>query len=76
MLRRGAEKFAPEGANRKLLTRLTRCRLRPMRCICRLRAESLDLIVTAFGFSNLANYEAGLKEFHRVLKPGGPVGNS
>src|SRR5271157_3338197 len=30
---------------------------------------SLDLIVTAFGFRNLANYEAGLREFHRVLPP-------
>jgi demethylmenaquinone methyltransferase/2-methoxy-6-polyprenyl-1,4-benzoquinol methylase len=39
-----------------------------------LRAESLDLIVTAFGFRNLANYEAGLREFHRVLKPGGQLG--
>jgi len=35
---------------------------------------SLDLIVTAFGFRNLANYEAGLREFHRVLKPGGQLG--
>jgi SAM-dependent methyltransferase len=32
------------------------------------------LIVTAFGFRNLANYEAGLKEFGRVLKPGGQLG--
>jgi demethylmenaquinone methyltransferase/2-methoxy-6-polyprenyl-1,4-benzoquinol methylase len=39
-----------------------------------LRAASLDLIVTAFGFRNLANYEAGLKEFNRVLKPGGRLG--
>ena len=39
-----------------------------------LRAESLDLIVTAFGFRNLANYAAGLKEFHRTLKPGGQLG--
>jgi demethylmenaquinone methyltransferase/2-methoxy-6-polyprenyl-1,4-benzoquinol methylase len=39
-----------------------------------LRSESLDLIVTAFGFRNLANYEAGLKEFNRVLKPGGRLG--
>jgi demethylmenaquinone methyltransferase/2-methoxy-6-polyprenyl-1,4-benzoquinol methylase len=39
-----------------------------------LRSESLDLVVTAFGFRNLANYEAGLREFHRVLKPGGQLG--
>ena len=36
--------------------------------------QSLDLIVTAFGFRNLANYDAGLREFHRVLKPGGQLG--
>jgi demethylmenaquinone methyltransferase/2-methoxy-6-polyprenyl-1,4-benzoquinol methylase len=35
---------------------------------------SLDLLTTAFGFRNLANYEAGLKEFYRVLKPGGELG--
>ena len=39
-----------------------------------LRAESLDLVVTAFGFRNLANYAAGLKEFYRTLKPGGQLG--
>jgi demethylmenaquinone methyltransferase/2-methoxy-6-polyprenyl-1,4-benzoquinol methylase len=39
-----------------------------------LKDSSLDLIVTAFGFRNLANYEAGLREFHRVLKPGGQLG--
>ena len=39
-----------------------------------LRSASLDLIVTAFGFRNLANYDAGLREFHRVLKPGGQLG--
>ncbi len=39
-----------------------------------IRSGSLDLIVTAFGFRNLANYEAGLREFHRVLKPGGQLG--
>jgi demethylmenaquinone methyltransferase/2-methoxy-6-polyprenyl-1,4-benzoquinol methylase len=30
-----------------------------------------DAISIAFGFRNLANYEAGLCELHRVLKPGG-----
>jgi len=39
-----------------------------------LRSGSLDLIVTAFGFRNLANYEAGLREFGRVLKPGAQLG--
>lgn len=32
---------------------------------------SLDLITAAFGFRNLVNYEAGLREMRRVLKPGG-----
>lgn len=39
-----------------------------------LAAGSLDLVITAFGFRNLANYEAGLREFHRVLRPGAPLG--
>jgi len=39
-----------------------------------LRPESHDLIVSAFGFRNLVNYEAGLREFLRVLKPGGQLG--
>jgi demethylmenaquinone methyltransferase/2-methoxy-6-polyprenyl-1,4-benzoquinol methylase len=32
---------------------------------------SLDLITVAFGFRNLANYDAGLREMRRVLRPGG-----
>lgn len=32
---------------------------------------ALDAISIAFGFRNLANYSAGLRELHRVLKPGG-----
>ena len=36
--------------------------------------SSLNLITTAFGFRNLANYEAGLREFHRVLASGGELG--
>jgi demethylmenaquinone methyltransferase / 2-methoxy-6-polyprenyl-1,4-benzoquinol methylase len=39
-----------------------------------LRDASLDLIITAFGFRNLANYDSGLREFYRVLKPGGQIG--
>jgi len=35
---------------------------------------SLDLVTAAFGFRNLANYEAGLREALRVLKPGGTLG--
>ncbi len=35
---------------------------------------SFDLVVTAFGFRNLANYERGLREIHRVLRPGGQIG--
>jgi demethylmenaquinone methyltransferase/2-methoxy-6-polyprenyl-1,4-benzoquinol methylase len=36
-----------------------------------LRDGSLDLLTVAFGFRNLANYEAGLTEMRRVLAPGG-----
>lgn len=36
-----------------------------------LRDSSLELITVAFGFRNLANYQSGLSEFRRVLKPGG-----
>jgi demethylmenaquinone methyltransferase/2-methoxy-6-polyprenyl-1,4-benzoquinol methylase len=36
-----------------------------------LAGASLDLITVAFGFRNLANYEHGLEEILRVLKPGG-----
>jgi len=34
------------------------------------------LLITAFGFRNLANYRAGLEEFYRTLKPGGELGIS
>jgi demethylmenaquinone methyltransferase / 2-methoxy-6-polyprenyl-1,4-benzoquinol methylase len=33
-----------------------------------------DLITSAFGFRNLANYDAGLREIQRVLKTNGEVG--
>jgi demethylmenaquinone methyltransferase/2-methoxy-6-polyprenyl-1,4-benzoquinol methylase len=35
--------------------------------------HSLDLLTVAFGFRNLANYEAGLAEMRRVLRAGGTV---
>lgn len=33
-----------------------------------------DLVTSAFGFRNLANYDGGLQEIVRVLKPGGECG--
>ena len=38
-----------------------------------LQADSIDLISTAFGFRNLSNYEQGLAELFRVLRPGGEI---
>src|SRR6516162_7551315 len=58
MLSRGAQKFSGRGA----------IALEADALHLPLRSASLDLIVSAFGFRNLANYEAGLREFHRVLK--------
>lgn len=37
------------------------------------RDDSLDVVSTAFGFRNLANYNHGLREMRRVLKPGGTI---
>ncbi len=36
--------------------------------------SSIDLVTSAFGFRNLANYEEGLAELYRVLRPGGQIG--
>jgi demethylmenaquinone methyltransferase/2-methoxy-6-polyprenyl-1,4-benzoquinol methylase len=36
--------------------------------------QSFDLVTSAFGFRNLADYDAGLREIFRVLKPGGEAG--
>ncbi len=33
-----------------------------------------DLVTSAFGFRNLADYDAGLREIMRVLRPGGECG--
>lgn len=36
--------------------------------------SSFDLVTSAFGFRNLVDYDAGLREIRRVLRPGGEVG--
>jgi demethylmenaquinone methyltransferase/2-methoxy-6-polyprenyl-1,4-benzoquinol methylase len=36
--------------------------------------EHFDLVTSAFGFRNLANYDAGLREIYRVLRPNGEIG--
>ncbi len=84
MLRRGARKFGPPElrfANSQKRPKAPLHAMLPYAVPIEadalhlpLRDRSLDLIVTAFGFRNLANYEAGLREFHRVLKPGGQLG--
>ena len=69
MLNRAAHRFEARKAGEPMAIALEADALHlPM------RDASLDLIVTAFGFRNLAKYEAGLKEFYRVLKPGGRLG--
>jgi demethylmenaquinone methyltransferase/2-methoxy-6-polyprenyl-1,4-benzoquinol methylase len=34
---------------------------------------SVDLVTSAFGFRNLTSYPDGLRELHRVLRPGGEI---
>lgn len=36
--------------------------------------DHFDLVTAAFGFRNLANYDAGLQEMARILHPGGECG--
>ena len=36
--------------------------------------ETFDVVVSAFGFRNLVNYDAGLRESYRVLRSHGQVG--
>lgn len=37
-------------------------------------SSHFDLVTSAFGFRNLADYDAGLREIFRVLRPGGEYG--
>jgi demethylmenaquinone methyltransferase / 2-methoxy-6-polyprenyl-1,4-benzoquinol methylase len=69
MLSRGAQKFAARQRGTATAIALEADALH-----LPIQSGSLDLIVSAFGFRNLANYKAGLREFHRVLKPGGHLG--
>ena len=64
MLSRGAEKFRPHN-------------IIPIEADALhlpLADASVDLVTSAFGFRNLANYEEGLAELHRILRPGGQLG--
>jgi len=64
MLARGARKFAPHN-------------IVPVEADALhlpLPDGSVDLVTSAFGFRNLANYEEGLLELFRVLRPGGEIG--
>jgi demethylmenaquinone methyltransferase/2-methoxy-6-polyprenyl-1,4-benzoquinol methylase len=74
MLSRGAKKFGGPGVGARKAGEPYAVPLEADALHLPLRSGSLDLIVSAFGFRNLANYEAGLREFHRVLKPGGQLG--
>ncbi len=74
MLRRGAQKFGNASRGNESSTQPYAVPIEADALHLPLRDNSLDLIVTAFGFRNLSNYEAGLREFHRVLKPGGQLG--
>lgn len=74
MLSRGAQKFGGPGVGARKPGTPYAIPMEADALHLPLKDASLDLIVTAFGFRNLANYEAGLREFNRVLKPGGQVG--
>ena len=87
-LRRQAGKSSPQifGADFSHAM-LQRARLKstfnPEHAACWIEADALnlpfpdahfDLVTSAFGFRNLADYDAGLREISRVLRPGGECG--
>ena len=68
MLVRAREKGAVGGHGARAVTFLEADALR-----LPFAGEAFDLVAMAFGFRNLANYEAGLREILRVLKIGGTL---
>jgi demethylmenaquinone methyltransferase/2-methoxy-6-polyprenyl-1,4-benzoquinol methylase len=59
-------------ANEKISRRALACPVFEADALCLpLSDGSLDLITVAFGFRNLADYQAGLAEMYRVLRPSG-----
>jgi demethylmenaquinone methyltransferase/2-methoxy-6-polyprenyl-1,4-benzoquinol methylase len=64
MLTRGAEKFRPH----------TVIPIEADALHLPIASRSIDLVTSAFGFRNLANYEEGVAELHRILRPGGQIG--
>lgn len=74
MLARGARKFGGPGVGARTAQQAFAEPLEADALHLPFADHSLDLVVSAFGFRNLANYQAGLHEFHRVLKPGGQLG--
>ena len=59
-------------ARRKTMSRGARCALFEADALqLPMASGSLDLITVAFGLRNFANYQDGLREMCRVLKPGG-----
>jgi len=69
MLQRAAKKFA---AHKCAADRVTVIEADALHLP--LADNSLDLVTSAFGFRNLVDYEAGLAEIFRVLRPGGELG--
>jgi demethylmenaquinone methyltransferase / 2-methoxy-6-polyprenyl-1,4-benzoquinol methylase len=74
MLQRAAAKTVEKGRGKTP---------RPLRTLRWIEADALNLpfpdayfhlVISAFGFRNLADYDAGLREIARVLAPGGECG--